>query len=191
MVRRAIALAAVALVVFAAPAFAHEEINPKTVTVGQPTFLTLTAANEKSAPLTKVVLAAPAGLNFGGSVKSPAGWTASRTDTVITWTGGSVAPDAFEQWGFEIEGADQPGTLTYKVSLTAGGDTEDVNVAITAAAAGSTAATVAPQPEKGDSDGLAIVLSVIALLLGIVAVVVAFLRRRTPSPASPAPEQDF
>ena len=58
MIRRALALSTVFVLATAAPAFAHEEINPRTVTVGQPTFLTLTAANEKTQPLTKVVLTA-------------------------------------------------------------------------------------------------------------------------------------
>ena len=46
---RATALAASAvafMTLLAAPAWAHEEINPKTVSTGTPVFLTLTAANE-------------------------------------------------------------------------------------------------------------------------------------------------
>ena len=220
MIRRALALSTVFVLATAAPAFAHEEINPKTVTVGQPTFLTLTAANEKTQPLTKVVLTAPAGLNFGEAVRSPAGWSANKSDTVITWSGGSVVPGSFEQWGFEIESADQPGTLTYKVTLTAGGDSEDVSVPITAVAGGATSPSTTPATtastsitttstppttstaevaaaakdakDASDKAGTALVLGVIALILGIVALVVAFLRRKPSSPAPTADvEQDF
>src|SRR5437868_13868722 len=123
------AIATLAVAASAAPAWAHEEINPKTFPSGQPTFLTLTAANEASSDLVKIVLKAPAGLAFGGATRSPAGWSAAATDDSITWTGGAVKHDSYESWGFEIEGADQPGTLTYKVSLAyAGGKTDDVDV---------------------------------------------------------------
>jgi hypothetical protein len=134
MRRLAIVLATVAgFVLGAPPAFAHEEINPKTFPTGQPTFFTLSAANEAKADLIKIVLAAPKGTAFGASTKEPAGWTVNRTDDQITWSGGAVKPDHFEQWGYEIDGADQPGTLAYKVTLGfAGGKTDDVEVDVTA-----------------------------------------------------------
>ena len=137
------ALAVVAGV--AAPAFAHEEINPKTFPTGQPTFFTLTAANEQSANLVKIVLHAPAGLAFGTTTRSPAGWSVTRTDDTITWTGGAVKPDTFDTWGYEIEGADQPGTLAYKVTLGfADGKSDDVEVDVNAVAPGATGTGAAP-----------------------------------------------
>src|SRR3954447_26557188 len=132
--------ASVALaVVGAAPALAHEEIRPNTIQTGKPAFFTLFAANEKQADLTKVVVTAPAGTKLGETTQSPAGWTATTTDTSVTWMGGKVAPNTFEQWGFEIDGADQPGTINFKVTMTAG-DSEDVTVPVTVVAAGSAAA---------------------------------------------------
>src|SRR5712692_8179229 len=140
MPRFATVLATVAgLVLIATPAFAHEEINPKTFPTGQPTFLTLSAANEEKADLIKIVLAAPKGTAFGATTKEPAGWTVNRTDDQITWSGGAVKPDHFEQWGYEIEGADQPGTLAYKVTMSfAGGKTDDVEVDVTAFSSAAT-----------------------------------------------------
>src|SRR4051812_37411780 len=129
-----VATAAAAVVLLAAPALAHEEINPKTVTTGSPTFLTLTAANEAKADLTKIVLTAPKGFAFGEATKSPSGWSAEPTNTVITWTGGKVAPGNFENFGFELDNVAQPGTLAFGVALTAG-ETEQVTVNVTAAAA--------------------------------------------------------
>ena len=64
----------------AAPALAHEEISPRTFPTGQPTFFTLTAANEEKVNLVKVVLHAPAGTPFGGTTRSPAGWTVAAGD---------------------------------------------------------------------------------------------------------------
>jgi hypothetical protein len=125
----------------AAPAFAHEEIAPKTFPTGQPTFFTLTAANEESANLVKVVLHAPAGVPFGTTTRSPAGWSVTRTDDTITWTGGVVKPDTFDTWGYEIEGADQPATLAYKVTLGfADAKSNDVEVDVNAVAPGATGA---------------------------------------------------
>src|SRR5947207_8405448 len=109
MSRAAVLVVAAAVVLMTAgPATAHEEITPKSFPTGQPTFFTLSAANEETADLVKVVLHAPAGVGFGSTTREPAGWTVIRTDDTITWTGGAVKPDHFENWGYEIEGADQP-----------------------------------------------------------------------------------
>jgi uncharacterized protein YcnI len=144
------AVAAAAVVAQAAAASAHEEINPKTFPTGQPTFFTLTAANEESANLVKIVLHAPAGVAFGSTTRSPTGWSVARTDDTITWTGGAVKPAAFEQWGYEIEGADQPGSLPYKVTLGfADGKTDDVEVDVNAVAPGSTGSPTASTVTTG------------------------------------------
>jgi hypothetical protein len=135
----------VAALAAAVPAFAHEEINPKQFPTGQPTFFTLTAANEQKVNLVKVTLTSPKGVSFGATTHEPQGWTVSRTDSVITWSGGAVKPDEFEQWGYEIDSADQPGTLTYKATLGyADGKSDDVNVQTTAVAPGTTPTTAAP-----------------------------------------------
>ncbi|HZQ76149.1 MAG TPA: hypothetical protein VFE55_02390 [Acidimicrobiia bacterium] len=194
----------------AAPAFAHEEINPKTFPTGQPTFFTLTAANEEKADLVKIVLTAPAGVAFGETTRSPAGWSVNRTDSTITWTGGAVKPDNFDTWGYEIDSADQPGTLAYKVTLGfADGKTDDVEVDVTAtvpAATGTTGATptssatvttgaAAPStvqsgaqgsgtPSRSGSDGTAkaaLALAIVALLVAAGALV-AGVRTRSPKP---------
>ncbi len=149
----AAAVAALAVVATAAPALAHEEINPRTVPTGQPAFLTLTAANEASVDLLRIVLRAPAGLAFGEATRSPTGWSAAATDDSITWTGGAVKPQTFESWGFEMEGADQPGTLTYRVTLGyAGGKTDEHEVEVTAAAPGSGAAAASPAETATTTD---------------------------------------
>jgi hypothetical protein len=135
----------VAVAGVAAPAFAHEEINPKTFPTGQPTFFTLSAANEETANLVKIVLHAPAGLAFGSTTRTPTGWSVTRTDDTVTWTGGAVKPDTFDTWGYEIEGADQPGTLAYKVTLSfADGKSDDVEVDVNAVAPAATGAGGAP-----------------------------------------------
>ena len=197
-----------AVVAGAVPALAHEEISPKTFPTGQPTFFTLTAANEESVTLTKIVLHAPAGLAFGETTRSPAGWSVARTDDTITWTGGAVKPDTFDTWGYEIEGADQPATLAYKMTLGfADGKNDDVEVDVNAVAPGAAPATAtatsvttgaAPatsggagdaQDRAGDTDGAsgtakaALAISIVALLAAAGALAVGNRRRRPKGPA--------
>ena len=190
----------------ATPALAHEEINPKSFPTGQPTFFTLTAANEQKVNLVKIVLHAPAGTPFGETTRSPAGWTVAATDDTITWTGGAVKPDAFDTWGYEIDSADQPGTLAYKVTLGfADGKSDDVEVDVTATAAGATGAgsassttvtTAATTPTtapaggassgKGGSDDgkakAALAISIVALVVAAVALALAGRRRPGTAP---------
>jgi uncharacterized protein YcnI len=204
-------LAAIAAVLaVAAPAFAHEEINPKQFPTGTPTFFTLSAANEKKVDLNKITIAAPKGVNFGATTKSPPGWTVNASDTQISWTGGAVKPDNFDQWGYEIDSADQPGTLTYKVTLGfTDGSTDDVNVQTTAVAGGATATTVAgggaattaatsggttATTEAKSNAGsaarsranIALVLGAVALVAAIIALALAARKRGAPGTAAPA-----
>ena len=203
-------MAAAVVLTLAAPAWAHEEINPKTVSTGSPVFLTLTAANEAKSDLTKVVLTAPKGIAFGEATRAPSGWAADRTDTTITWSGGKVAPDNFENFGFELDNVAQPGTMSFGVALTAG-KTEQVTVNITAApasattttaASGSTTVVTAPVPtatvpasvnKSVDSAksraNTAAILAAIGIGIGVIAVVLA-LAARGRRPAN-APPQDF
>jgi uncharacterized protein YcnI len=210
-------VAAAALLSVASPAMAHEEISPSTFPTGKPAFFTLTAANEKNVDLTKISIAAPEGVPFGTTTRQPSGWTPQKSDTEITWTGGKVAPDSFEQWGFEIEGADQPGALSYKVTMGfADGASEDAEVPVAAVAPGAggeappgtvapgvTTASVAPttvgppKSSSSSSDGLAVAALIVALLSGLlagVALIFALRRRGAAAPTGPATsakEQDW
>ncbi|MEA2843217.1 MAG: hypothetical protein QOJ69_888, partial [Actinomycetota bacterium] len=176
---------AAGLLLAAGPALAHEEITPSVFPTAKPTFFTLDAANEKTVGLTKVTLTAPEGLDFGSATSSPPGWSAARTDTVVTWTGGTVAPDQFEQWGFEIEGADQPGTLTYKVGLGfADGSNDDVDVVVTATSGGTAAAASTGTTKDSDTNAnVAFVVGILALVVAVIAVVLAV--RKKDSSAGP------
>ena len=143
------ALVVVAVAALAAPAFAHEEITPTTIPTGQPAFLSLTAANESSSDLVKIVLKTPANLGLGAATRSPVGWSGTAGGNTATWTGGALKPGTFETFGFEVEGPDQPGTLTFTVTSTfANGRTDEHEVEIAAAAppgagGGSTPGTAA------------------------------------------------
>jgi hypothetical protein len=134
------------------------------------------------------------------------------TDGTVTWTGGAVKPHTFESWGFEIGGVGQPGTLTYTVALGyAGGRSDEHEVEVTATAPGSvgtpspaTTSTTAPagtaptsptgaaasdgSGDRSDGDsGMAtgaLVISLVALVLAVVALVAG---RRRSGGAAPTP----
>ncbi|HZD74878.1 MAG TPA: hypothetical protein VE776_13515 [Actinomycetota bacterium] len=202
MTRRIASVLAGALLLLAATvqaALAHEEINPPTVETGKPHFLTMTVANEKEAPITKVAITIPEGAEVGESTHSPAGWKAAVSGSTVTWSSGSLAPGAFEQFGFEIEQPAQPGTLTFTVAMTAGGDTEQAQVPLTVVAPGAAGQASAPSVTAGaqaaaaagnsgdQSQGratLALGVGVVGLLLGLVALGVALARRRSGAAAA-------
>jgi uncharacterized protein YcnI len=166
-------LAAAAVLAIATPASAHEEINPATITIGAPHFLVLTAANEKSVDLTSIKIEAPDGAGLGETAHSPAGWTADHTQTTITWTGGTVPSAGIESWEFETEGVDQPGTITYKVTLGyADGTSDPVDVPIKAVVA-----TAATKKSKSGGNTTKLV-AVVALGAALVALAIAVLAYR-------------
>ena len=192
--KRLCLLAVLAVLAGAGPAWAHEEINPSTVPINKPAFLTLTTANEKQAKLTKVTLDAPPGLAFGATVRDPAGWTSSRTDATITWTGGSVDPDHFESFGYEIEGADQPGTVSYKVTLGyADGSTDDATVQLTATAAAAGTSGSAGSGKRRANAALGV--GIVALVAAVAALALAARRPTAGTPqaagATRPVEQDW
>ena len=143
----AIALATAALALGAGPAVAHEELSPPTVPAARPAFLILSAANERQVAATSVTLAPPSGLTLGSVSRDPAGWTVERAGGAATWSGGSVAPGKFEQFGIELEAPDQPGSFTFRSTLRfADGRTDTHDVVLTVSQAGATATTT-PAPQ--------------------------------------------
>ena len=159
----------VALVVgSAAPAWAHEEISPVRFKTQTPTFFILSAANEKKSDMNKVVVKAPSGIMFGETNRSPAGWSVDRKDDVITWSGGAVKPDDFEQYGFEIDGADKPTSISWRVTLAFADGSTDADVEVV----GQAVNQLNPSSGSGSGSGratAAIVVAIVALLVGIVA----------------------
>ncbi len=157
------AFVAAATLSVATPAFAHNEIDPSSISVNKPTYLTLSAPNEGKAQLVKVSITAPKGLPLGALTRQPSGWKVEGDDTTKTWSGGTVAPDEFVQFGFETEGAPQPGDFTVKVTETfSDGSTDGGDVVVTAVA--PTAATAAK-----DDDGAATTALVVGIVAGVLA----------------------
>jgi hypothetical protein len=196
------------------PAFAHEEIFPTTVTVGRPSFLTVSAANEREVNLIEISLNAPEGAAFGEATRDPGGWKVTANDKTVTWSGGSIAPARFAQWGIELEGPDQPGSLSFKATLKfTDGKTEESEVPITAVAdtgvgapttttavSSTTATTAGGTAVRADADrpasssGRANAALVVAILAALLALASLARGRRTPTSAPPSTagkEQDW
>ncbi len=178
-------LVAVALALVAAPAGAHEEINPKSITTGTPTFFTLSVANEENTDLVKVEVDAPSLAPFGETTRQPSDWTPSVSESKITYTGGAIKPDNFENFGFETDGAKQAGNLQYKVVITwSDGKSQPVSPPpVVASAPGSTTGTTSSSG-SGKSTA-ALVLAIVALVAGLAALAMALTRRRGGSGAAP------
>jgi len=172
----------------AGPAWAHEEIDPATVPTGKPVFLTVNAANEKTVDLTSIRLVSPKGLDFGAATHEPPGWTVAKSNAAVTWTG-ALKPNKFESWGFEIEGADQPGPQTYTATLSYADNTkEDVEVVLTVTAATGTEASSSKSSGDGGKATVGIALGAVALALAVIALVTS--RKKTgPATAAAAGEK--
>ncbi|MGH9001377.1 MAG: hypothetical protein ACRDY7_18535 [Acidimicrobiia bacterium] len=155
MIRRStvvVGLASILMLAGVRPAVAHEEVFPTTVVVGRPSFLTLSAANERSVNLVAISLTAPPGAAFGEATRDPGGWKVTVDEHTVSWSGGSVAPGRFAQWGVELEGPDQPGSLSFTATLQfADGRSDEAEIPImvtaeTAIAQAPVATTMATPP---------------------------------------------
>ena len=136
---------AVAVIFTGGPAWGHSEMRPTNIPTARPNFVTVLAANESSSALTRLTLTAPDGVTFGAATRQPAGWTAQKSKTSIIWSGGSLAPGTFDEWGVEVDALDQPGTLRFRVANVFASSPADTHtVEITAVAPGTTPTTGAP-----------------------------------------------
>ena len=163
-------LVAAMLLLAAAPAWAHEEITPVRFKTQTPTFFTLSTANEKKIDMNKVVVKAPSGVAFGETTRSPAGWSVDRKDDVITWSGGAVKPDDFEQCGFEIDGVDKASSVSWRVTLGFADGSTDADVEVVGQAVNDLGASSGAGSGSGSGRAaVAIVIGIVALLAGIVA----------------------
>ncbi|HEX2127017.1 MAG TPA: YcnI family protein, partial [Thermoleophilaceae bacterium] len=196
------AAVAVAVLVLAPAASAHVTIQPEEVPAGGFTRMDVRVPTERDdASTTKVDVQFPPGF-LSVSTEPVPGWDAKITmrkldkpveqfgeqvtEEVgrITFTGGSIGPGEFQDFGLSVGVPDKPGsTLTFKAIQTYSGgevvrwigppDSEQPapQVKLTAAEAagdGSQAAAQQPQaPAGGDDDDSSNTLSIIALIVGI------------------------
>jgi uncharacterized protein YcnI len=124
--------AVVAALVLAPLAGAHLSIDPNTVEVGQLVDLTFNVPNEDDAyAVNHVTLGIPADFALDDAEAKP-GWTQSRTQQAITWSGGMIpkgqfatfvirgtAPKHTETVLFNVLVGDRTGkSITYRIGLS-------------------------------------------------------------------------
>src|SRR4029078_6340036 len=156
--------------IVAASAAAHAEISPAVALTKHGQVFALAVPTEKSAATTKVELTLPDGFSIDSFAPSP-GWERTATKTDVAWSGGSVPQDedAFFQF---LASADSSKTYSFKVRQTySDGSVVDWS-------GSEPSDTPAPQVEFKSSLGggsSSSTLAIIALIVGVVALVVAFI----------------
>jgi uncharacterized protein YcnI len=173
-----IAAAGGALIV-AASAAAHAEMSPAVALTKHGQFFTLAVPTEKNnATTTKIELTPPSGFAIDSFAPSP-GWTRNVKSTgsgeetqiqQVTWSGGSAPTEEDAVFQF-LASADSAKTYSFKVRQTySDGSVVDWS-------GPESSDTPAPQVEFKSSlgGGGSNTLAIIALVVGVVALVVAFI----------------
>jgi len=216
-----LATTGLAVLALAAPAAAHVTIEPSQAPKGSDAVLAFTVPNEEdNATTNKVVIAFPTDHPIADASIAPIpGWTATvdhaksstpiKTDngdvneyvSRITWSGGSIAPENFQQFKVSVGLPDDTDSLVFKAlqyysngdvvrwieTPSAGVEPDHPAPTLTLTAASGGSATATPSSSDSDSNGLAIaalIVSGVALIVGIVAIVRP--RRRPSGASSPA-----
>ena len=167
------ALAAVA----AGSAFAHAELSPPVALANAGQWFTLAVPTEKeTAKTTRVVLTLPDGFSIDSFVASP-GWTrevqqtGSGEDAVIqkvTWTGGSTPTGEDSLFQF-LGQPSKSGTYTFDVQQTY----SDGSIVDWSGSESSDAPAPTIQAKSSIGGGSTSTMTIVALALGVVALVVA------------------
>jgi uncharacterized protein YcnI len=104
-------------------ASAHVTISPASVAPNVYQAFTVDVPTEKTVPTIAIRLEIPAGLRVARFQPKP-GWTrttekdASGLIVAVTWTGGSIAPDEYEQFVFLARTPKETGPLVFKAFQT-------------------------------------------------------------------------
>jgi uncharacterized protein YcnI len=112
--------AAVLVVATAGPAAAHVTVQPSEATQGGYAKLAFRVPNEEAtANTTKLEVQLPADAKFRSVATKPLpGWTVTRTDTTITWSGGTIAPGEFQEFEISVGPLPSVDQLVFKAVQT-------------------------------------------------------------------------
>jgi hypothetical protein len=175
---RLVAVVAMALVV-AAPAAAHVVASPAFLASGTTETIELSVPNERDSPMTGFEVTVPPGL-LVVSAEETEGWVATVAGRTVTWSGGSVPAKLSETFGLRVRANVEPGTVELDaVQLYRDGKVR-WPVAVTIVP-GSSSSTVVSD-SSGGSGTLVVALAAIGLLVAAGVALLAWHRRRSPSP---------
>jgi uncharacterized protein YcnI len=189
--RIAIVAAASAGLALTPAATAHVTVNPEKATAGSFNRFDLRVPTEEDVPTVKVRVQLPAGLEEVTFQPKP-GWKRTVEGRVVTWSGGKIEPEEFDDFAFSMEVPDTPGKeLVFPTLQTyAGGkvvrwiEAESgqfpaPRLTIETAEGGTSATTAtSAETEDDDHDELALGFGIAGLAAGLLALGVALVRRR-------------
>lgn len=173
-VRRTLVLALLIVLGVPAVALAHARVSPAVSLSGELQLYSLAVPTEKeNAATSKIVLTVPNGFGIDSFVPPPAGWTQSVKSTgsgeeavvqQVTWTGGRTPTGQDSMFQFLAQPS-KPGTYTFHVRQTySDGSIVDWTGPESSE---SPAPTIEAASSLGGSGGGTSVLTVIALIVGV------------------------
>jgi uncharacterized protein YcnI len=177
-VRRTLVLAVLIALGVPAVALAHARVSPAVSLSGALQLYSLAVPTEKSnATTTKIVFTVPNGFGIDSFVPPPAGWTQSVKSTgsgedsvvqQVTWTGGKTPTGEDSMFQFLAQPA-KPGNYTFHVQQTySDGSIVDWSGPESSE---SPAPTIEAASSLGGSGGGTSVLTIIALIVGVLGLV--------------------
>ena len=197
---RLLLLTAAAALVAAPAATAHVTLNPDTAPANGFARFDVRVPTEEDNPTVGVTVQLPEGLTFVSFQPKP-GW--NRTEqksgdrvTSVTWTGGSIAPGEFDEFGLSARMPNKPGTALVFPALqryssgkvvrwiqAPDGENPAPRVTVEAAEPEEAATTTSEDEQEEDDDGedranLALGLGAAGLIAGLAALGMGFRRRR-------------
>jgi uncharacterized protein YcnI len=116
------ALGLCAMLAAAAPAWAHVVVSPEEVTAGDYETLTVSVPTEKEVPTTQIRVEVPEGFLLSGVQPVP-GWEHAFEEdggivTAVTFSGGEIGPQEFQQFLVQAKAPEEPGGYPWKATQT-------------------------------------------------------------------------
>ena len=112
-----------ALFAIAIVATAHVTVQPREVVTKKGGVFVVSVPTEKAVPTVKIRLEFPTGMRVS-RLRAKAGWTAaverdtSKAITAVTWSGGKIAPEEYDEFAFNARVNAPPSQLAIKAYQT-------------------------------------------------------------------------
>src|ERR671916_2723116 len=148
-----------------APAWAHVVVSPEEVAAGDYETLTVSVPTEKEIPTTKIRVEVPEGFLLSGVQPVP-GWEHAFQEDggvvrAVTFSGGEIRPQEFQQFLLQAQAPEQPGEYPWKafqtyedgsvVEWVGAPDSEEPASVIEVVSGGSDHPQASPQPSDASA----------------------------------------
>src|SRR5918998_6504736 len=154
-----------AMLAVSAPVWAHVTVSPEEVKAGEYETLTVSVPTEKEVPTTEIRVEVPEGFLLSG-VQPVSGWEHTFEEdggvvTAVTFSGGEIRPQEFQQFLVQAKAPEEPGgypwkaTQTYEngsvVKWTGPPDAEEPASVVEVISGGSADAGSSPEPSEASA----------------------------------------